>query len=117
MADSVSAGDEVLTAIAKWFDQVRLAGLELPTGWFGRPFDNLHQLTWSASATRKVLLELDEQILVVLTQPERVEVIDNDLHVVGSKQVVVDWQEYGRSKSRVDDCGSGDVVFHGQARP
>ena len=39
--------------------------LFLPWGWFGRPFDNAHEVTGSILSPRQVVLELDRSLLVV----------------------------------------------------
>jgi hypothetical protein len=104
----------MLTAVRDWFGQVRVAGLELPSGWFGRPHDNLHELTWSAATSGKLLLELDEQILLILTDAHDAEVGDNRLRITNCRQVTLDRQEYANMRPHVDDLGAGDVTFHGR---
>lgn len=32
----------VLTAVSRWFVFAFTASMELPDGWFGRPYDNMH---------------------------------------------------------------------------
>ena len=106
--------EAVLQAISGWFAQVKLASLEMPRGWFGRPYDNLHQLTWSVARDHKVLLELDRQLLLVITDPAGVEATDTELRIERCAQVTLDWQEYGNLKPHVDDHGSGSVRFVAQ---
>lgn len=101
--------DAVLQVIIEWYARVRLASLELPLGWFGRPFDNLHELTWSAARPHKILLEFDRQILLIVTDPEQVDAMDAELLLGGCTQVTLDWQEYGNLKSHVDNHGPGSV--------
>lgn len=52
-----------LSAVARdlkrWFAQSGGASLERPNGWFGRPFENLHQLTHVRVTPGELQLELD----------------------------------------------------------
>jgi len=59
----------VLEAIASWSSKAKLASLEMPTGWLGRPYDNLQQLTWSAATEDKVLVELDKRHMSITMGP------------------------------------------------
>ena len=108
----MSTPEDVTTRIQRWFEGVKLASLELPDGWFGRPHDNLHQLTWAAATKHKVLLELDDQILVILTDPGKVETLPKQLRFHDCLQVTLDWQEYGNMKPRIDGHGPGTVTLH-----
>jgi hypothetical protein len=98
-----------LDAVIKWFARVKLASLEMPKGWFGRPYDNLHQLTWWGATDHKLLLELDRQLLLVITDPSAVEVTDSELRINECAQVVLDWQEYGNLRPHADNHGPGSV--------
>ena len=102
---------EALVTIQRWFERVKRAGLVLPSGWFGRPHDNLHALTWSAARKHKLLLELDEQLLLILTELGPVEIDESELRVTRCAQVTLDWQEYGNMAPRVLAEGWGTVRF------
>ena len=78
--------------ITDWFTRVQAPSLELPNGWFGRPYDNLHQLTWADATEHKLLLELDSQLLLILTDPGDVDLDSAELPITGCAQVVLDWQ-------------------------
>lgn len=100
--------------LESWFGRAMLAGLELPGGWLGRPHDNLHQLTWSATLSHKVLFELDHQILVVLTDPGRLEITPAEFRFIECVQVTIDWQEYGNMRAHSENRGRGTVILHAQ---
>ncbi len=114
MGGAVIATHVVLQTITDWFARVKLASVELPRGWFGRPLDNLHQLTWSAARDHKILLELDKQLLLIITDPADADATDTELRIEGCAQVTLDWQEYGNLTPHVDDHGSGLVRFVAQ---
>ncbi len=109
--------EEILAPLVDWFGRVKLASLELPDGWFGRPYDNLHQLTWSAATSHKLLLELDHQLLLVITDPRGMDVNESEVRLNGCLQVTLDWQEFGNMRPHVDDHGQGTVrlAAHGAA--
>ena len=117
MVGPVTATEDTLASLRQWFSRVKLASLELPHGWFGRPYDNLHQLTWSAATTHKVLLELDHQILLILTDPGPAEITSDLARIKDCLHVTLDWQEYANMKPRLDDHGNGNVTLHGQTSP
>jgi hypothetical protein len=107
----VTDPEAVGQAIGQWFVQAQLASLELPRGWFGRPHDNLHQLTWSAARDRKVLVELDGLLLLIITDPGGIESNDLEFRINGCAQVTLDWREYGNLRPHVEDHGGGLVRF------
>jgi len=113
--DGAVTTDDVLAAVNAWYARVRLASLELPGGWFGRPHDNLHQLTWTGATQHKVLLELDRQLLLILTDPDAVEESELEFRVVGCAQVTLDWQEFGNLKPHLEGHGPGTARFVAQA--
>lgn len=90
---------DTLDAISAWFDEAGTASMELPGGWFGRPYDNLHRLTWSTVRDNKIFLELDTQLHLFLADVEIVEVAEREL-VLQCRQLVFDWREYGSSQRR-----------------
>jgi len=114
MAGAVMPTEAVLADVVTWFGRVKLASLELPRGWFGRPYDNLHQLTWSSATQHKVLLELDRQLLLIITDPGSIKECDRELRIEGCAQVTLDWQEFGNLAAHVDDHGAGSVRLVGQ---
>lgn len=107
--------DELLQVVRGWFAEVGLASLELPSGWFGRPYDNLHRLTWSEVRGAKVFIELDNILHLVITAPTAAAVKGNDLRVSGFTQLVFDRQDYGSSPaSHAEVFTSGVLRFAGQ---
>lgn len=100
---------EAAEVITDWFTRVRVASLVLPNGWFGRPYDNLHELTWAGATRHKLLVELDSQLLLILTDPGDVDFDSAELRITGCVQVVLDWQEYGNMTPHSDNHGPGTV--------
>lgn len=98
------------SSITEWMGHVGVAGLVLPDGWFGRPYDNFHQLTWSKPRGNRVILEFDSNLLLVLTDVSNIEP-GNERLTVSAAQVVLDWQEYGSLVPHVETFTSSDIAL------
>jgi len=96
-----------LERVRAWYLVARLASIELPGRWFGRPFDNLHELTWSAATLHKLLLEFDSQVMCITTDPSGLEADRDLLTIEPFAQLVVDWQEYSNFRPRVESYTAG----------
>jgi hypothetical protein len=55
------AAEAIAEAVAMFFGNHEVASLKLPSGWFGRPYDNWHQLTKVSIERDLVLIRLDEK--------------------------------------------------------
>lgn len=64
LTDTLMSTSEVADAVRQFFSRVSLAHLALPLGSYGRPRDNLYRLTFLVDRPRRLILELDDQILV-----------------------------------------------------
>lgn len=58
---------ETLHIVTSWFDQVSRANLQLPDRWIRGPGRSLHRLTRAEARSDQMLIELDGQLLLVLT--------------------------------------------------
>ena len=104
---------ELLGTIRDWFSSVGGGSLYLPNGWFGRPYDGIHQLTYIEHRPHKLLMELDNQLLLVFTDLGSVDVKEDvketELVLTGFVQLVFDWQEYVSLVPHVEIYRSGVV--------
>ncbi|HEX8082572.1 MAG TPA: hypothetical protein VF557_20355 [Jatrophihabitans sp.] len=105
-ADSSAIAD----AVNAFFAEHEVASLRLPSGWFGRPFDNWHQLTDAATDGAGVLIRLDDRQVLTL-----------DADSVSSEGRVLrvsirggrwHWTEYGGDQEHNEVLGPGVVEFH-----
>ena len=108
------AAKQTPTAIAdvvrSFFAEHGVASLRLPSGWFGRPHDNWHQLTEAKPDGDAVLVRLDErQVLTLL-----VEHWSSDGHVLRVSIVggSWNWTEYGGDRQHAESLVAGTVEFH-----
>jgi hypothetical protein len=58
----------------RWLATVFGPSLFLPWGWYGRPYDNAHELTASLISPGQVALHFDHSLLVVATGYTSIEV-------------------------------------------
>lgn len=80
--------------IWRWFASWEVGpGLILPNGWFGRPYDNIHSLTFLAVRPKKMLVELDHEMLLIFTDLKEVQDEGHELVLSSFSQLVVDLQE------------------------
>ncbi len=105
--------EAVLRLVSAWFAQAGGASLKLPTGWFGRPYDNHHRLTGASLLAGRLLLELDGSMLLTLAHPSNATVDDGCLTITGFSHGTLDWDDYGGTASHVETFEAGVVEFHG----
>ena len=107
-----SSGDpsDIAEAVNAFFAEHEVASLRLPTGWFGRPHDNWHELTGSTAEDENVLVRLDDKQVLTL-QVEAVSSLERVLRIAirGGRW---DWTEYGGDREHTEVLGPGDVEFH-----
>src|SRR5579884_1914547 len=102
----------------------RSAGLirfVLPDGELGRPGDNLYRTTFIQDRPRKLLVELDDQLLLVITEP-RLSEADQQGVTIRFEQLTFDWQEYANYRPHATTYPPGELTFlpqeaHQKARP
>lgn len=97
------------TLIEGWFRATGGGGLVLPDGWFGRPYDNIHRLTFLAIRPLWLILELDERLLLTVREPTSVGQRDSELIISGFTSCVFDRKEYAGEKGYVKSYASGEV--------
>ncbi len=102
--------DRVARAIEDFFGEHEVASLRLPKGWFGRPYDNWHELNEVSIEDDLVVVRLDEvQVL--------------RLHAVTAKvdgralQITIgdgywEWTSYGGTDRHHEQLEAGAVEFH-----
>ncbi len=105
------ARDHLSKIIQDWFTKAGGPSLVLPDGWFGRPFDNQHTLTYLQQRPHKLLLELDDQLLLIFTDLRSAQVVGRDLVLAGFAQCVFDWQEYSSLAPHATIYRAGEVRF------
>lgn len=100
----------IAAAIHAFFSEHEVASLRLPSGWFGRPYDNQHQLTEATTAGDSVVVRLDQrQVLTLVAEGASEEAGVLRVAVRGGRW---DWTEYGGEAEHREVLESGLVEFH-----
>lgn len=86
---------DVATAIRGHFATFTGASLELPDGWFGRPYDNFHHLRSVDIVDRALLIGLDDLQTLTLHGPTTAEVDGSVLSLTGFDSGTWEWTPYG----------------------
>jgi hypothetical protein len=105
-----------------FFERARFAGLLLPDGWFGgRPMDTLLRLTLLAIRPKRLILELDDQLLLSFIGPDiLVEESTSELAMTGGTAMLViagfrhctfEWLGYGSDAPHLQSYHGGRVCF------
>ncbi|RMH16175.1 MAG: hypothetical protein D6696_18820 [Acidobacteria bacterium] len=100
-----------MTLIEDWFQATGGGGLVLPDGWFGRPHDNIHRLTFLAIRPLWLIMELDERLLLTVREPMAVRQRNGDLVISGFSSCVFDRKEYGGKRGFVKSYTDGELKF------
>lgn len=106
--------------IESFFSRGVSVGLHLPSGWFGgRPMENQHNVTLAIGRPARLILELDERVLLTFTGEDlSVERVQTRLlhrggtlaiRICGFQQLVMDQRLYGSSRVKVVVFTEGDV--------
>jgi hypothetical protein len=103
--------EEIVAILSRWFQDSGGAGLKLPSGWFGKPYDNLHQLTAITVLGGRLIIVLDSQMILTLAHPSDVHVENNRIVVSGFTHGTWDWDEHGSAQSHVELLTGGEVEF------
>jgi len=104
---------EVNSEIETWNNKYPRFGIELPIGWFGRPYDNIHKLTFLIERNHKLIFEIDNQLYLIFTKPISIEIEESKLLIKNWKQFVFDRQGYGNMTPTCDVFKSGTVKLIG----
>lgn len=105
----------IVEAVSAFFAEHEVASLRLPSGWFGRPHDNWHQLTDVVTEGDHVLVRLDEtQVLRLAAEGASSEGRVLRVSIRGGRW---DWIEYGGDRAHSEVLRSGTVEFHAAFHP
>lgn len=102
--------------ISNWFQKAISVDLYLPDRCFGRPTDFQHQLSFIEERPHKLLLELCQQFLIVLTDCKTICLEADRLILKDFSQFVFDWQGFGDLTPHVQVYLTGELRFVAQPK-
>ncbi len=101
--------NDSVAVVRDFFATVGVAGLVLPSGWFGRPYDNLLQLTRSEASREPLILAFDGQLVLMFAGEPGLTSTDRGLRLTGLTRLTWDWSEFGSTASHHEEFTSGEV--------
>jgi hypothetical protein len=91
--------------VHQWFATEGGGSLLLPDGWYGRPYDNKHEIT-SIDETEDVLtIVLSGRLTLHFEHLASVESLDHDLIFSGFDKLHFEWKSIGTSSGMKDYHG------------
>jgi hypothetical protein len=99
--------EQLKKTIHNWFDSKGGGSLITPEGWFGRPYDNFHKLTFLEARPTKIIIELDERLYLIFSDLKTVYTKDSELRLENYSQCIFDWKEYANDENHVSIFKSG----------
>jgi hypothetical protein len=104
-------GAQMQQVVADFFGQVGGASLRLPSGWFGRPHDNQHELTSIEVDGETLVIFLEDHQVLRLTDPRVIEVEGRSLRIASFAAATWEWTEYGSGQRHREEFNSGTIDF------
>lgn len=111
MDSSVTGQSSAAEMVTGLFAERGAVGLKLPSGWFGRPYDTLFQLSGITEQGDDLVIELGPQHRLTLTGPVAAENTSAGVRLVGFRMLVWEWEEYGSEKRHCDKFEDGVLEF------
>lgn len=98
-------------AVEAFFARWGGAGLKLPDGWFGRPHDNFHELTFVGVEREKLKVVLDGRQTLELAGPAVTSVDGAVLRIEGFGSAAWTWYEYDSGAEHREHYDDGAIEF------
>jgi hypothetical protein len=109
------------SVIRSFFEKSQVAGLLLPDGWFGeRPMEGHHRLTFVIVLPKRILIELDNQLLLSIVGKPQVKKTKTNLaladgsptlEIEGFSHAVFEYLEYVNETPHVKSFTYGRICF------
>jgi hypothetical protein len=96
--------------IENWFKKSKHCGLVLPSGWFGRPYDNQHSLSSIEQPADRVTLILDQKLKLQFEGLKSITDEGKDLVLGPFDRLSFEWKPYGNdTRSHHEEFRGGAV--------
>jgi hypothetical protein len=102
---------DIREVVLAWFARPGGAMLDVGQGKLGYPFDYVRRVTLSRVVEDRLVLVLDDTIVLTLAAPTEVEVERDKLRITGFRRGVCSWEESGHSPDHFETIGGGRVEF------
>lgn len=100
-----------LMAVCSYFQEFGQAGLILPDGWFGRPYDNLFTLTGVQASYSLLKIELDGDLDLSFQGQVEVSRDQQEIAISGYDGLSFTWREDDSADYHSENFMNGAVRF------
>ena len=96
--------------IKQWFEKEGGGSLFLPDGWYGRPYDGQHDLTYLSESDDNLVLTLSQKLNLHFSGLKSVKVKDRELIFGPFSKLRFEWKSFGTDVATgVKEYQSGEV--------
>jgi hypothetical protein len=103
--------DDIRDVVLAWFARPGGAVLDVGQGQLGYPFDYVRRVTLSRVVADRLVLILDDTIVLTLMAPTEVEIERDKLRITGFRRGVCSWEESGHSPDHFEAIGGDRIEF------
>lgn len=97
--------------VTRFFSQWGGASLKLPTGWFGRPRDNSHELSSVGGDEEALVIELDGGLVLTVYGPQEITSDGHVLRIAGFQRAHWRWLDYASGAPHDEEFDHGTIEF------
>ena len=90
---------KIATSINASLPQLKVGTLRFWGEWFGRPYDNFHQVVHCSNKGKLVILEFNEGETLTISRPEGLVLKEGIFSIQSAASVRWEWFYYGRPKT------------------
>jgi hypothetical protein len=102
---------EMKHLVERWFAEFARAGVVLPRGWFGRPYDIGFALCKVSIDGHSLTVYLEEGLTLAFTGLASVSISESELVFGGFTNLQFHWKEFGGNETHNERYESGAVRF------
>jgi hypothetical protein len=107
--------DEMRDRIAA-ADPLPSGTLRIYGDWFGRPYDNQHEVVWAEIRDEALVIGLDDGEELTVTGPVGLEVDGRTLRIGRADHIRLEWHLYGQPKTDDTRCWQEHWLEDGRVR-
>lgn len=103
--------ERIVVPIRLWFDKNEYGGLVLPSGWFGRPYDNRFVLKDINIEAGNLILRLGGDYKMIISGEIAVNDINSELTISGYDRCEFQWVDQGTGEINHEVFTNDNVKF------
>lgn len=101
--------DDLVSHVAEFFRVHPSVGVKLPSGWFGRPYDNIYHLVSIDVEDNRLSLQFNDWSLLSIANPSEAIISGSTLRVLGFTNGIWEWRDADTNTSHQEVFDRGVV--------